>query len=195
MAGLPKVNSFIGFFILPNLFPKLSDRASVLRHRYLCGILGINMNKNKAFSLIEMLVVLTIISLILGLTAAYIFNYRAGSALSLCANKIAAVLNQARQLSITNQSEYKVVFDLINNEFVVQDALNNDADTRHKTGNSIIIESTTFTNDTVTFTATGGLSGTSGSIFIKDNKAKFFTVKILNATGRIKVLNFKDNGG
>lgn len=143
----------------------------------------------------EMLVVLGIISLILGLTAAYIFSYRAGSALSLCASKIAATLNQARQLSITNQSEYKVVFDLTSNEFMVKDILNNVVDTVHKTGNSIIIESTTFANDTVTFTATGGISGASGSIFIKDNKEKFFTVKVLNATGRIKVLNFKDDGG
>jgi len=148
------------------------------------------MNRSKSFSLIELLVVLTIVSLVIGLTTAYIFNFRKGSVLSLSAQEIAATFNQARSLSITKQAEYKVVFDNINNEYVVQDPTNSNIDSGHNIGSGIIIDLINFTANTVTFKPTGSANG--GRIILKDNRGKYYTIKVLNVTGRIKILNYQE---
>ena len=150
------------------------------------------MNRSKSFSLIELLVVLTIISLVIGLTTAYIFNFRKGSVLSLSAQEIVATLNQARSLSITKQDEYKVVFDINNNKYVLRDPLDSyDVEPERSLKEGIIIESisSSFVSGNVIFSSTGGLSGASGSVVIKNNQDKRKTITIINSTGRIKVSN------
>ncbi|MFH1458932.1 MAG: type II secretion system protein [Candidatus Omnitrophota bacterium] len=146
---------------------------------------------NKAFTIIELIVVLGIICLILGLTTAHFFNFKTASALKIEALNILSVLNQARSLAITNQENYKVVFDLINNKFVIKDNLDVNVEIEKNLNNGISIDRTTFSMDTVIFNAQGGLSGARGKIFIKNSANKFYTINIENTTGRIKIYNFE----
>lgn len=148
------------------------------------------MKNIKAFTLIEVIIVLGIISLIFGLTMAYLSNFRAGSTLKLSAEEIMATLNQARSLAITSKNTHKVVFDKMNNNYVVQDSLGANVDKVHKTGEGIIIDFINFDNNTVTFNSSGGAN--SGRIILKDNKNKYYTIKGLNVTGRIKLLNYQE---
>ena len=69
------------------------------------------MKKSKSFSAIEIMVVLAIVSIVLGLTAVYFFNFKSGAVLRLAAHEVAGTLNQARSLAITHQETYDVVFD------------------------------------------------------------------------------------
>ena len=102
-----------------------------------------------------------------------------------------SLLNQARSLAITKLTDYKVFFDINNREFVLRDAQDTDIES-HPLETGIFIDRTTFDNDTVIFNSTGSLHGLTRKIFIKDNKDKFYTIKVESTTGRIKVLNYED---
>ena len=104
------------------------------------------MKNSQAFSLIELLVVLGIITMLMGLTTVHFFNYKAGSALKISANNIVAALNQARSLAITKQVEHGVAFDVVNSDYFVfkkSDSANRQiVTTLLTTSSGVIIEST-----------------------------------------------------
>ncbi|MBI4846917.1 MAG: prepilin-type N-terminal cleavage/methylation domain-containing protein [Candidatus Omnitrophica bacterium] len=151
------------------------------------------MNKRKAFSLIELIVVLGIIAVIIAFSTAYFFNFKSSAALTIAAQEIVATFNQARSLAITNLKNYKVFFDVANSTYVVREDLTNNAiDIVHRLKDGIVIDHTTFSSDEVIFQPTGNLSGGKGSVFIRDSAGKFNTLVIENTTGRIKVLNYQE---
>ncbi|MBU1045197.1 MAG: GspH/FimT family protein [Candidatus Omnitrophica bacterium] len=159
------------------------------------------MKKLKAFSLIEIIVVLGIITMILGMTTVYFFNYKAGAALKISANNIMAALNQARSWAITRQIEHGVVFDLANSEYRV--FAKPDLATRQfvnkemKTSSGVVIESTTLPNDALisnnpvaVFNITGSAEA-NASIFLKNSQGEYYTLTIVNATGRVRIFNYQ----
>ncbi len=148
------------------------------------------MRKIKFFTSIELVVVLAIISMLLGLTTVYFFNFKAATALKLAAYEVAATLNQARSLAITNQYKYSVVFDLAQNEYEIQDLTFATLDEVHMLGEGIVFDLCNFSANRATYSTTGSVNA--GRVILKDNKLKYYTVKVLNATGRVKVLNFQE---
>ncbi|MBU1087385.1 MAG: prepilin-type N-terminal cleavage/methylation domain-containing protein [Candidatus Omnitrophica bacterium] len=160
------------------------------------------MKKIKAVSLIEMMVVLGIITMLMGLTTVYFFNYKAGAALKISANNIMAALNQARSLAITHQIEHGVAFDPANSEYFIfakPDQLTRQLiTTSMKTASGVIIESTTLPVDSHVlisrpaeiFNITGSAED-NASIFLKNSQGKYYTLTIVNATGRIKIYNYQ----
>ena len=148
------------------------------------------MKKMKFFTSIELIVVLGIISLMLGLTSVYYFNFKSDTALRLAAYEMLGTLNQARSLAITNQDRYKVVFDTANNKYEIQDVNSSRIDEEHRLTEDIIIDLMNFNGNSATYTSTGSVNA--GRVILKDNKSKYYTVKVLNVTGRVKVLNFQE---
>ncbi len=146
------------------------------------------MKNTRGFSLIEMIVVISIIVVFTALTTIYIFNFYSNSALRFAALEVSATLDQARSLAITKQTQYKVVFDDSANKYVVKDSLDADADKEHYLKTGITIFLINFSSKTVTYGSDGGANN--GRVIIKDKTDKYFTIKVLNSTGRIKVLNY-----
>ena len=145
------------------------------------------MKKLRFFTSIELVVVLAIISLLLGLTIVYYFNFKAATALKLSAYEVAATLNQARSLAITNQDKYSVVFDLANNKYEIQDSSANRVDEEHRLGVGIVFDEVSFTGNKVTYSVTS--TANAGTVKLKDNKAQVYSITVTSATGRVKVLN------
>jgi prepilin-type N-terminal cleavage/methylation domain-containing protein len=148
--------------------------------------------REQAFSMIEILVVLGIISLVLGLSTTYFFSFKSSSAVNIAAQEIVATLNQARSLAITRRNDYKVFFNVSANTYVVKDSSDSDIDMLHHLGNGISFTKTTFGSDTVVFKPTGSLRNLNGSIYIKNSGGKFNTIRIANTTGRIKVYTYEE---
>ncbi len=146
-----------------------------------------NMKKSRFFTSIELVVVLAIISLLLGLTTVYYFNFKTAAALKLSAYEVMATLNQARSLAITNQEKYSVVFDLAGNKYEIQDSAAGRVDEEHRLGEGIVFDEVSFTGNKVTYSATG--TANAGTVKLKDNKAEFYTITVISATGRVKVSN------
>ncbi len=153
---------------------------------YICYTFA-NMKKTGSFTSIELVVVLAIISMLLGLTTVYYFNFKSATALKLCAYEVAATLNQARSLAITNQENYSVVFDLANNKYEIQDSAASRVDEEHRLGEGIVFDEVRFAGNKVTYSATS--TANAGTVKLKDNKAQVYTITVTSATGRVKVLN------
>jgi len=159
------------------------------------------MKKKSAFSLIEMMIVLGIITMMIGLTTAYFFNFRSGAALKISANNIMAALNLARSLAITQQVEHGVAFDINDSAyrvFIKPDTGNPQFVTKQmKTLSGVVIESTnlpidsnsTFSARVEVFNPTGNAEN-NGSIYLKNSEGKYYTITIVNATGRIRIYNY-----
>lgn len=142
------------------------------------------------FTLIEIIVVLGIVSLILGIASVYLFSFKPAVELRLSSQEIVAALNQARSLAITNLDNYKVVFDVANEKYVIKDSLDADLDAERSLENSIDIESTNLDDDTAIFKPNGSLSSFGNkSIVLKNNIDERNTITIINSTGRIKIIN------
>lgn len=162
-----------------------------------------------AFTLIEIVVVLAIVSIVLGMSFPFFARFAKGSKLKNAATNISTVLRTARSYAITKRKNYLVI---INDKatpdlyYAVKIYQNDDGtvDRWHKLPQGIIIESTTFnsteivpfphdsdaedTKTVVKFKPTGGTTA-SGSIYIKDNEDNYKRIKVINVTGRVKVTN------
>ncbi|MCK4993537.1 MAG: hypothetical protein KAS13_00645 [Candidatus Omnitrophica bacterium] len=148
------------------------------------------MKNSRFFTSIELVVVLGIISLLLGLTTVYYFNFKTATALKLAAHEAAATLNQARSLAITKQEEHSVLFDLANNQYEIQDSAALRVDEEHRLGEGIIIDLCNFDSNSATYSPTGTVEGK--RVILKDNKNEYYTIKVLNETGRVKILNYRE---
>lgn len=160
------------------------------------------MKKSQAFSLIELMVVMSIITMLLGLTTIYFFKYKAGASLKISANNIMAALNQARSLAITKRVEHGVAFDVSNSDYFV--FAKPDSATRQivtaplTTSSGVIIHSTNLPIDSHTlinypaqiFNITGSAES-NASIFLKNSQEKYYTLTIINTTGRVRIYNYQ----
>lgn len=115
--------------------------------------------------------------------------------LSGSAREISATLQVARVKAISNNRNYKVVF---NASGTYQTYLENPADTWLADGSARSLaagisfnrngsDPITFASDQAIFTPTGGLSGISGGVYLKNSRGQIYAVTVVNTTGRVKV--------
>ncbi|MFH1061461.1 MAG: prepilin-type N-terminal cleavage/methylation domain-containing protein [Candidatus Omnitrophota bacterium] len=159
------------------------------------------MKNSQAFSLMELMVVMGIITMLMGITTVYFFNYKAGASLKISANNIMAALNQARSLAITKQVEHGVAFDVVNSEYFV--FAKPDAATRQlvttplRTTSGVVIESTNLPVDAHAlinhpaeiFNITGSAED-DASIYLVNSQGKYYTLTIIIPTGRVRIYNY-----
>ena len=149
-----------------------------------------------AFTLMEMLIVLAVIALILGVSIPFFASFTKGAKLKTAAKDITAVLNTARSLAITHRRNYSVTFDYSArpHSYYISDEDDQLYEKKYYLPSSIRFnrplspdEPTTFTSGKATFSSTGGLTGSAGSVWIADKREDFRRISVSNTTGRVKI--------
>ncbi len=151
-------------------------------------------DKQKGFSLIEMMVVLGIIALVVGMSLPYFGRFNSGSGIRAAARQISSLLYTGRSMAITHRKPYAVVFNVNEREVTLQDAASLEiVDKRYHIPAAISLENpdgsdpVSFKDDRVIFTPTGGVAGETGTLWFKDKKNNTISITVHQSTGRIKV--------
>jgi len=167
-----------------------------------------NREPRRAFTLIELIVVLAIVGIVFGMSFPFFAKFAKGSRLKNASNSISTVLRTARSYAINKRKSCWVI---INNQatsslYYAVKIYNVDGTLKpwYKLPQSIEIDSTTFGTESVPFPhdlsgsddkpvaefkPTGSCTTGTGtdSIVIKDNENNSKTITVTNATGRVKI--------
>ena len=144
----------------------------------------------------EMLIVLAVIVLLLGVSIPFFASFSKGTKLKSAAKGITAVLNTARSLSITHRKNYSVNFDFSQqpHSYYITDEDSQLHEKKYYLPSSIRFYRpqdpecpTTFISNKATFSPTGGLTGSAGSVWIADKKEDLRRISVSNTTGRVKI--------
>jgi len=155
-----------------------------------------NLISRKAFTLMEMLVVLAVVVLLLGVSIPFFASFTKGAKLKTAVKDVSAVLNTAHNLSITHRKNYSVNFEFSQRPhcYYITDVDSQLYEKRYYLPSSIRFyrpqdpaRPTTFSSNRATFSPTGGLAGSAGSIWLADKKEDFRRINVSNTTGRVKV--------
>lgn len=150
----------------------------------------------KSFTLMEMLVVLAVIALLLGVSIPFFSSFTKGAKLKTAAKDITAVLNTARSYAITYRKNYSVTFDYENrpHSYYIIDEGGTVVKKKYYLPSAIRLyrpsdpnNPTTFDSNKATFSSTGGLTASAGSVWIADKREDFRRISVSNATGRVKI--------
>lgn len=150
----------------------------------------------RAFTLMEMLIVLAVIVLLLGVSIPFFASFSKGAKLKTSAKGITAVLNTARNRAITYRKDCSVVFDFseLPHSYYINDEEGQLYGKKYYLPSSIKFyhsqdpeRPTTFTSDKATFSSTGGLTTSAGSVWITNKKGDFRRISVSNTTGRVKI--------
>ncbi len=144
----------------------------------------------------EMLVVLAVIGLILGVSIAFFASFTKGAKLKTTAKDLFAILNTARSLAITNRENYSVTFDTSTrpHSYYITDGADQVYKKKYFLSSSVRFYRpqnpdcpSTFPSNKATFSSTGGLVGSAGSVWIADKRGNFRRISVSNTTGRVKI--------
>ncbi|MFH1245405.1 MAG: prepilin-type N-terminal cleavage/methylation domain-containing protein [Candidatus Omnitrophota bacterium] len=150
----------------------------------------------RAFTLIEMLVVLALIMMVLGISIPFFANFAKGEKIKTAAKDIATVLNSARNFSITERKNYAVVFDYSASPaaYYIVDEANQIYGKKYVLPSPIKFyhpqepaHPTTFPSDRAVFSSTGGLKTATGSVWLADQKGQTRRVTVSQTTGRVSI--------
>ena len=146
--------------------------------------------RQKAFTLLETIVVLTIMALFFAVSIPLFSRFVEKSKLETAARNIVSTLRTARSYAISNNATYDVVFDAVStpHQYYIQDEGSNVIDKKYKLPTEIQFNTIGFAGNAASFLSTGELSETSPdtSVIIEDsNSTKTITVE--RTTGRVKV--------
>ena len=150
----------------------------------------------KGFTLMEMLVVLAVIGLLLGVSIPFFSGFTKGAKLKTATKGVAALLNTARGLAITYRKNYSVIFDYSaqTHEYYIIDEEGQVYTKKYSLPSSIRFfrpsdpaHPTTFPSRAAAFSSAGGLTGSSGSVWLADKKGDIRRITVSNTTGRVRI--------
>lgn len=144
-------------------------------------------NKNKAITLIELLVALGIMGLTTALGAMFLKFQQPGLQLSAAANSIRSALLAARGRTLAEQIVYGVYFDVNNDQFELQRLAAPPTVVQGETLPGLVkfYSAGQFSNNTAAFN-TAGAPARSGSIILQNSDGAKKTI-IISPSGFIKV--------
>lgn len=130
----------------------------------------------RAFSLIEMLIVLAIMAMIMGISLPFTSGFGKGLKIKTTARAIIGMIRIARSNAATLRKNYSVVFDVKKGQYWIEDGSGQIYEKKYPLPSSIKfevesdenIDPITFENDKVTFNSSGLIEGTGGSVTITD---------------------------
>jgi prepilin-type N-terminal cleavage/methylation domain-containing protein len=188
------------------LIGKLAHSSWVIAHRHwvkvikqrIAGLSSIIYQlsaKRLAFTLVEMLIVLAIISMLMGITVPFTTGFGKGLRIKTAARAILGTLRVARSSAITYRNKQKVVFDVQKGEYWAEDFKGNIFEKKRRLPAAIRFsfpddpesDPVVFENDTVIFDATGAVEGASGYIIISDKQGEARKISIISSTGKITI--------
>ena len=142
----------------------------------------------KGVTLIELIVVMVIIAIGAALTTPNIGGWLTIYRLKSATRDVTSVLRLAQLKAVSGNTTYQVVFDTVNNNYIIQylntgGAYVTDGGTQSlPTG---VKFNTTFAGNITTFLPNS--TATDGSITLNNNKGSTKTIRLLGLTGRIKI--------
>lgn len=144
-----------------------------------------------ALSLMELLVVLSIVGVIVGMSVPAMARYSAQARLKATARQVAGFLSLARSLSIGSQAGHTVIMDAEHKEMTVADNASGEAleqKLRLPQGIDIALLSggESVAPEEIVFMPNGSLRGRAVSLILKD-KNKSITVAVSGVTGAVTV--------
>ncbi len=148
------------------------------------------------FTLMEMLVVLAVIILLLGVSIPFFASFTKGAKLKTAAKDLTAVLNTARSLAITQRKVYSVIFDFSGqlHRYYIVDQDSQVYGKKYNLPSAVRFyrpddpeQPTTFSSHQASFSTTGGLTGSTGSVWLSDKKGNFRRITVSNTTGRVQI--------
>ena len=114
---------------------------------------------NTGFTLIELMVAITIFVIATTITAFLVKNYEPDIRLYAASRELKSKLEKARSLTLTSQTSHGILFDINNNQYQLVDLSGPTVIETIEIDNLIDINSiTSFTNNTVSFNAAGAAS-------------------------------------
>jgi len=153
---------------------------------------------SKAFTLVEMLVVLAIIAMLLGISLPFTAGFGKSLRMKTAARAILGILRVARSNAITYRERYAVVFDVENSAYWIEDSNGAIFEKKYRLPRSIEFrvptnegeeesDAVTFEDDKVIFRSTGAIQGPSGSLTITDRRGDSRTISIAGSTGKTTI--------
>jgi len=155
----------------------------------------ISQTGKRAFTLVEMLVVLAIIGMLLGISLPFTSGFGKGLRIKTTARAIVGMMHVARSNAITLRKNYSVVFDVRNSRYWIEDSTgqifekkyNLPVPLKFKIKDNEEADPVTFENDRVIFNSSGAIEGASGSVTFTDKQGDSRTISVTASTGKITV--------
>ena len=151
--------------------------------------------KKSAFTLVEMLVVLAVISMLLGISVPFTSQFGKGLRIKTASRAIVASLRIAKSNAVTYRKKHSVIFDVANSRYWIEDIDGKIFEKKRSLPSAVKFKDKdddktdpiTFENDRVIFYSTGAIEGGAGSITITDRQGVSKTISILGSTGKISI--------
>jgi prepilin-type N-terminal cleavage/methylation domain-containing protein len=146
-----------------------------------------------AFSLVEMLVVLTIMAMIMGISLPFASGFGKGLKIKTTSRAIVGMIRVARSSAVTLRKNYSVVFDVKKSQYWVEDDAGRVYEKKYPLPSSVKFEvkgnenadPVTFEGDRITFNASGLTDGPGGSVVITDKQGGSRTISVSGAIEKI----------
>jgi len=146
------------------------------------------MDKPQAFTLIEILVVISVIGLVLVMSIPLVNNAQKSSKLRNEARQLATDLRYAQQLAVTEQIIYNVVFSTSTDSYQIINSETSEVIKTSDIDQEVSIDDVTgFINETAEFNASGAVI-TIGEIILINTKNETSTVEI-KPSGYVQITN------
>ncbi len=149
----------------------------------------------RAFTLVEMLIVLAIIAMIMAMSVPFTAGFGKGLRVKTTARAIVGIMRVARSNAVTFRKNYSIVFDVKKSQYWIEDEANHVYEKKYFLPGPIKFEikgnkeadPVTFENDRVTFNSSGSVEGASGSVTFTDKQGGSRTISVTGATGKITI--------
>lgn len=149
----------------------------------------------RAFTLVEMLVVLAIVAMIMAISVPFTSSFGKGLRVKTTARSIVGVIRVARSNAITFRKKYSVVFDVKKSQYWIEDETGGVYEKKYYLPGPVKFEvkgdetadPVTFESDRVIFNSSGAIEGVSGSVTFTDKQGGTRTISIAGTTGNITI--------
>jgi len=147
----------------------------------------------RAFTLVEMLVVLAIMAMIMAISVPFTSGFGKGLKIKTTARAIAGMMRVARSNAVTFRKNYSVAFDVKKSQYWIEDDSGRVYEKKYTLPSSVKFEAkgddkvdpVTFENDKVTFKSSGSIEGLSGAVTITDKQGGSRIISVAATTGKI----------